>query len=70
MSHKITNNKLLQTMRQLIEKEISFIQPHLNGSMFDEFIQKTKLEYPYVGKFIEDRHCGKIWYLIILPSVK
>jgi hypothetical protein len=26
----------------------------MNGGMFEEFLQKTKIEYPYVGKFIED----------------
>jgi hypothetical protein len=27
----------------------------MKGDMFGEFLEKAKKEYPYVGRFIEDR---------------
>jgi hypothetical protein len=55
MAYKIRNDKLYHAMRLLIQREISFLEPFLHGEMFDEFLQKTEKEYPYMAKFIVDR---------------
>jgi hypothetical protein len=58
MPCKLINEELFHKMKQLIKREISFLQPFLSANMFDEFFKKTKKEYPYVGRFIEDRLPG------------
>jgi hypothetical protein len=54
MSYKITNNKLHQIIRRVVESELALLKPFMNGNMFEDFLQKTKSDYPYVGKFVED----------------
>ena len=69
MPCKLINEELYHKTKQLIEREISFLQPFLSGNMFNEFLEKTKKEYPYVGRFIEDRLPGNfIDYYVILVT--
>lgn len=66
----LINDELFHKMKQLIEREISFLQPFLSGKMFDEFLQKTKKEYPYVGRFIEERlpHYFNDYYILLVTE--
>ena len=70
MPCKLINEELFHKTKRLIEREISFLQPFLSGNMFDAFLEKTKKEYPYVGRFIEDRLPGYFndYYILLVTE--